>query len=115
MSTSFVSPVTRSVHPWITSMSVHNCGEGRIIMDPDRHHGKIVRDLRGKPVVTLPCTGKDPVFCHEPLVAAHVHVEEIDLVLCLSLDGLGNFPACTTAYPGISPKMVRMVHASASY
>ena len=79
MSTSFAWPVSRSVRPPVTSISVRTCGERRVAVDADLQDRKVVRDLRGEPVVTFPCTGKDPAFCHEPLVAAHVHVEEIDL------------------------------------
>ena len=50
-------------------------------------------DLRGKPVVTFRSAREDPTLGHEPLVPAHVHVEEIDPVLSLLFNCLGNIPA----------------------
>ena len=72
------------------------CGKSRIAPDVYFHHRKIVPDLRGEPVVTFRSAREDLALGHEPLVPAHVHVEEIDpYCACFSIASATTRPAVT--------------------
>jgi hypothetical protein len=57
-------------------------------------------NLRGKPVVTFSHTRADPTLGHEPLVPAHINVEDIDVELRLPFYRFGHIPACKDSVPG---------------
>ena len=75
-------------------------------MNPNISHVQIVRNFRRKPVIPFSCTGIDPPFCHESLIATYIHVEKFNIILRLPFYGLGYVATCAYCVARESPEYV---------